>query len=152
MNSVQIDRYNRILFYVRSFEGVTNDNCPSLESLRDGYIFTTIYNQMTNSANMLDTSLLKSRCKTCDWLHCAFNLSKLYIHVKPEFELLGIYYPINLTKIAKNGDLEQICAFIKMLLRYSLKCPKKEEFEQKFRSLPTLNQVAVLLGIKINQS
>ena len=152
MNSVQIDRYNRILFYVRSFEGVTNDNCPSLESLRDGYIFTTIYNQMTNSANMLDTSLLKSRCETCDWLHCAFNLSKLYSHIKPEFELLGIYYPINLSKIAKNGDLEQICAFIKMLHRYSLKCPKKEEFEQKFRSLPTLNQVAVLLGIKINQS
>lgn len=66
MNADKTMLYNELLFFVRSFEGVTLDNCPNLESLRDGYTFVKIYNQMTSPSNMLDTSLLRSPEETGD--------------------------------------------------------------------------------------
>ena len=152
MNADKIKLYNEFLFFVRSFEGITHDNCSNLESLRDGYTFVNIYNQMTNPPNMFDTSLLRSSKETGDWVPPLFNLCKLYRHIEPEFRSLNIFTHIDLYKIANKGDLDQICAFIKMLFYYLLKCPKKEELKPVFQSLPTRTKIVLIGGIKTNQS
>ena len=108
MDSVRIQGCNAILVFIRSFEGVTSENCPSLESLRDGFIFATIYNQMTNPPNMFDTSLLRHPADGNDWPTCLMNLTRLYCHIEPQLELLNFNYYIDLCKIAKDEDIDQI--------------------------------------------
>ena len=147
MDSVRIQGCNAILVFIRSFEGVTSENCPSLESLRDGFIFATIYNQMTNPPNMFDTSLLRHPADENDWPTCLMNLTRLYCHIEPQLELLNFNYYIDLCKIAKDEDIDQISKFIKMLVKYLFKGPKNAELGPKFHSLPIVTQITAYAGL-----
>lgn len=143
-----------ILPLIRSFDGVTEENCPDFNSLREGHVLAMIINQLSNDIKInLDQLLAIDRGKNDDWFYCLKNLKNIYNQVKEPFASVKLTAPVDAMGIARNSKPEQLLNFLSMIFVYALKTPKKDELMKIVKSLPKTTQAAFkeLITLQINK-
>lgn len=132
-----------ILPWIKSFDGVTDENCPNFDSLADGFVLAMIFNQLTDDNKINMDSLLPNVEGNNAWFNRLKNIRLVYDHVKEPFASFKLTSSVDATSIARHSKPEALVNFVSMFIVYSLKCPKKDEILKKTKALPKATQAAI---------
>ncbi|KAH0794792.1 hypothetical protein GPJ56_001339 [Histomonas meleagridis] len=146
-----METFDFLLPWIYSF-GITNEECPNLESLREGHVLSKIFNSIQDNVK-IDLSALKTIDHTKDdWISCLRNLKTVQENIKDQFSKLQIRASFDLTSIARRSNPDSLKQLLVSFLLYSLKGPKKTENISRVKSLPknTVKEIQTL--IKENSS
>lgn len=141
-----------ILPWIKSFEGVNDENCPNFDSLADGHVLAMIFNQLTDDNKFNMESLLQVDTSKDDWFTRVKNLKALYNHAKDRFAAVKLTSPVDFIGIARNTKPEALVNFVSMFIVYSLKCSKKDEILKKTKALPKATQAAIKEAITMQKT
>jgi chromosome segregation ATPase len=130
-----------LLPWFRSFDGVTEDICPSVESLRDCHVFGIIFNQLQDKK--IDLATLPRLSASESWMNYRRNIRALVDVTKPIFESHKLSLVLNPTSFARNSDPEALSNLTELFIRLSLKVPRKAEQTARIKSLPKQTQRAI---------
>lgn len=132
-----------ILAWVRSFDGVTPENCPDFDSLRDGIVLGIIFNHLNGTPVEFQAREL-DKTKD-DWVTALRNLRDLQAKVKPAFDAAKVTLRMDAAAAARPsaGREEALAELVESFVVFALKCPKKAEVIQKIKTLPKEGQRAI---------
>ena len=141
-----------LLPWIRSFDGVTEENCPNFESLREGHVLASIFNQLTDDPQ-IDLTKLDPIDRTKDiWFSCLKNLRAIVNVIQKPFEDAKLTNPIDVRSISKNAKPEALYNLVSMFILYSLKGPKQKDMISRLKSMPKPTQDAVKDILKAQKS
>jgi hypothetical protein len=130
-----------LLPWLRSYDGVTEENCPNVDSLRDGIVFGLIFNQLQDTK--LDVSKFTPFNKSENWVVNMRNLRALSEAAKPVFEQFKCPLAINVTAIARGSSPDALLSLAESFLRFALKGPAKDKEAARMKVLPNPVRVAI---------
>jgi hypothetical protein len=131
-----------VLHWIRSFEGVTPENCPDFESLKDGVVLGIIFNQITDTPIDL-TNLRPVDRRSETWVSFLRNIRSLTNAVRPAFDARNIPLTADVTGIARGTNPESLSNLVESFVLYSVKGPKKPDGLQRIKQLPRPGQLAI---------
>jgi hypothetical protein len=130
-----------LLPWFRSFDGVSEQVCPSVESLRDCHVFGLIFNQLQEK--QVDMASLPRTSATDTWVAYLRNIRTLTEAMKPVLEAHKLSLAINQTAFARNSNPEALANLVELFIRLSLKVPRKAEEAARIKQMPKATQLAI---------
>ncbi|KAH0794926.1 hypothetical protein GPJ56_001203 [Histomonas meleagridis] len=132
-----------LLPWIYSFEGVTPENCPSFNNLREGFAVATIFNQLQNTCQIDTSKLLTVDHSKDDWYTCLKNIKSIQEKIKEPFAAAKLKSTFDCTGIARLSSPTALPDLIHTLILYSLKGPEKAKGLERIKTLPSETQKAI---------
>ena len=130
-----------ILAWIRSFEGVTPENCPDFESLKDGIVLGIVFNEIQNTR--VEFQMRELDKSKDDWVTALRNLRDLQSKVKPAFDAAKAPLKLDTSAVARGSRPEALVDLVESFVILALKGPKKADIIQKMKNLPKDAQKAI---------
>ena len=138
-----------LLSWVKLYDGVTAENCPDFESLRDCHVLSLVYNQIADDSHRVDPSSINPvEDKKKDWYKVLKNVKTLVSAMKAPFEKLNIPEFEETTALARSSKEEALPDLVKLIFLYSVKGPKKNETVQMIKKLDKSSQQHLMQFLK----